>query len=454
MNHLHLREVAEKIVETAKRQGATTAEASVRQGWELSVKVRLGEVDLLQEAGSRAISLRVIRDNRVATISSSDFSEEGIQRAVDDAIELCELSEADEFVGPADPELLKLPSSHPNDLELFDPKTAALDAATAISWATRAEKAALDFDPRIKLSEGATCSRVSGLGVLVLSNGQCFETQGSYASINVTPVVEDEEGKKRRDHHWTFARYLDDLDDIEEVGCEAARKTLARLGARKLPTSSAPVIFHRDMARSLIGTVSGCISGGAIWRQSSYLASRLNSTIASELFTLIDDPFLLRAPGSRLFDGEGVPSRKATIVDQGKLQQFFLDSYAARRLGSTSTASASRSGASIGSGPSNLYLKAGTGSLEDLIKETKRGLLVTEMMGFGFNAITGDYSRGAAGFWIENGEIAYPVGELTVSSNLDTMLKNIDRVGADLKHTSSVASPSFRIAEMTIAGNG
>jgi PmbA protein len=442
--------LASRLVDRARALGADVAEATARSGWELSVKVRLGEPELVEEAGHRGVALRVIRGQRVAVTSTSDLSESGLERCVGDALSLAELSEPDPFAGPADPSELAKPP-YP-DLDLFDPETGLVTADVAVERATRAERAALDFDPRITLSEGATFSRTVGSSARVISTGFAGAQRGSYASLVVTPVAEDEGGKRRRGFHWSARRHLAELDDDAEVGREAARRTLAKLGARKVPTAEAPVVFDPDVARSLIGTFAGCILGGSIWRKSSYLAGREGSVVASPLVTLIDDPLIPRAPGSRPYDGEGLPSRQNVVVEAGVLRTYLLDSYSARKLERKSTGSASVSGGSIGASTTNFILSAGSMTREELIASTKRGLYVTEMMGFGFNAVTGDYSRGAAGFWIEDGKLTHPVSEVTVSSNLDTMLQGIDAIADDLDLKTSTAAPTFRVAKMTIAG--
>jgi PmbA protein len=276
--------------------------------------------------------------------------------------------------------------------------------------------------------------------------------RGSFASLSVVPVVEDEGGKKRRGHYWTGSRHFSGLESLERVGEEAARRTLRQLGARKVPTCQVPVVFDTDAARSLLSSFIGCALGGSIWRKSSYLAEREGSVVASPLVTIVDDPLIPRGPGSRAFDGEGLASRRNVVVEAGVLKMFLLDSYCGRKLDKPSTASAGRSGGGVGPGTSNLILQPGAHTPEEIIASTPRGLFVTEMMGFGFNAVTGDFSRGAAGFWIEDGKLAFPVSEITISSNLDTMLQNIDAVGSDLVLKTSTACPTLRISQMTIAG--
>jgi PmbA protein len=439
------------LVERARRGGADVAEVTGRRGWELSTKIRLGEPELVEEAGHKSVALRVLRQQRVAISSTSDLSPSGLERCVADALMLAELSEPDPWAGPADPALLSKPP-HP-ELALYDPEVETIDAEQGLRIATQAERAALSSDARLTLSEGATFSRTTSLSAMVLSGGFAAAMRGSYASLVVSPVVEDDGGKRRRGFYWTARRHLSELEQPDAVGQEAARRTLAKLGARKVPTCEAPIVFDPDVARSVIGTFAGCIVGGALWRKSSYLVDRSGTRVASDLVSLVDDPLIPRAPGSRPFDGEGLRSRRSVIVRNGILETFLLDCYSARKLGLEPTASAGRAGGSIGASTTNFILERGSESREAIISSTGRGLYVTELMGFGFNPITGDFSRGASGFWIEDGKLTFPVSEITISSNLDTMLKSIDAVGDDLDMKTSTCAPTFRIANMTIAGS-
>ena len=432
--------------------GGLVAECVLRSGAELSAKVRKGEPELVEEAGTRSAGLRVIKDRRVASTSTSDLTDAGIERFVSDAIELVGLSQEDPFAGPADPKLLCDPSRGPA-LDLYDPAGGAVDAARAIALATEGEAAAFAFDPRITNSEGATFGRTAGGSAIVLSSGFRATSKGSYQSLSVVPVAADEGGKNRRGYHWTARRHLAELDPPAEVGREAARRTLRKLGARTVPSTEVPVVFDPDAARSILGMLAGCVMGSAIWRKSSYLVGREGTRVASNLVTVVDDPLIPRAPGSRACDGEGLASRKNLVVEEGMLRMYLCDSYSARKLGRESTASASRGGgAGVGPSTSNFVLQPGTDSNEAIVKGTPRGLYVTEMMGFGFNAVTGDFSRGAAGFWIEGGELAYPVSELTISLNVDELWQRIDAVGSDLDLRTATAAPTIRVAKMTVAG--
>jgi PmbA protein len=447
----NLLDLADDLVSRARKRGADVAEAIARSGSELSVKVRLGEAELIEEAGHRAVGMRVMKGKRVALTSTSDLTAAGLERFLDDALELCELSQEDPFAGPADPDLLAR-SALP-DLDLYDPAGGSVGADEALARAKAAEKAALEADPRITNSEGATYARTAGGFGLVLSGGFRGGYVGSYQSLSVAPVAEDEGGKRRQGHYWTARRHLAELEDPAAVGREAARRTLAKLGARKVPSTEAPVIFDPDAARSLLGLLAGAIMGGSIWRKTSYLAGREGTAVASPLVTVVDDPLLARAPGSRPFDGEGLATRRNLVVEGGVLRTYLCDSYSGRKLGRPSTACASRGGSGgVGESTSNFILQPGSASPRDIIADTPRGLYVTNMMGFGYNPVTGDFSRGAAGFWVEDGKFAFPVGEVTISLNLDDLLKRIDALGSDLDLRTSIASPTFRVSSMVIAG--
>ncbi len=453
-----LLDLGERVVSGARKAGADVAEAVIGEGSHLSVKVRMREPELVEEAGSRSIGLRVMIGKQVAVSTTSDLSERGLARFIEDAVELARLSEADPFAGVPDSGLLSKPEQHV-ELDLHDVRIDAIDGAAALAHAKNAEAAAFDFDPRVTNSEGGNFGRASGARAIVTSGGFRGVSRGTYASLSVHPVVDDTTaeggggGKKRSGYYWTAKRHYAGLEPDRFVGEEAARRTLAKLGARKVETQECAVVFDPDVARSILGLIASCINGGAIWRQSSYLVDRIGTAVASELVTIIDDPLIPQGPGSRAYDGEGLLSRRNVVIEKGKLESYLLDTYSARKLGKESTASASRGGSGgVSPGTTNFILQPGTTSPGDIVKATQRGLYVTEMMGFGFNAVTGDFSRGAAGFWIENGEKTFPVSEVTVSLNLDQLLQRIDMVGSDLDLRSSVASPTFRVSSMTLAG--
>lgn len=444
--------LAADVVGSARKKGADVAEATARQGSHLSTKVRMHEPELVEEAGSRSVGVRVMIGQQVAVSYTSDLTKDGLSRLVEDALELARLSQPDPCAGPPDPSLLSKPEDHP-DLALFDPEMGALGAGDALARATEGEDAAFAYDERIVNSEGATFTRTAGAAVLVTSGGFRGGYQGSYASIVVRPVVNDEDGKKRSGFHWSARRHLPELDSPTAVGEEAARRTLRKIGARKVDTQECPVVFDPDAGRSILDLFSGCVMGGSVWRRSSYLLDREGTRVASELVDVVDDPLIPKAPGSRPFDGEGLPARRNVVVEKGELRTYLMDSYSARKLERESTGNASRgSSGGVGASTTNFILQPGGTTAEALLRDTKRGLYVTEMMGFGFNPVTGDFSRGASGFWIEDGELAFPVSEVTISLNLDELLQRIDAVADDLDLRTSTATPTFRVRRMTVAG--
>jgi PmbA protein len=443
---------AARAVELARSRGADVAEAVATRGAHLSASVRMGAPEHLEEAGSRGLGLRVMIGKRVALAHTNDASDEGLALLVDDAIELARLSEDDPYAGVPDPDTLFRGDGAP-DLQLVDPAVDALDGARAIEWALAAEGAARAFDPRIENSEGATFTRVSGARALVTSGGFEGISRGSFASVSAAPVAVDDGGKRRRGHYHSAARHLDDLADAESVGREAARRAIATLGAKKIASGEMPIVFDREAARSIIGLVASCVLGGAVYRRQSFLASRLGESVAAPGVTLVDEPLIPKGHGSRAFDGEGLRSRTNTVIRGGILETFLLDTYAGRRLDRETTASAAR-GASggVSASTTNLIMTPGEISRDELLADTGRGFYVTQMMGFGFNAVTGDFSRGASGFLIEHGKLGAPVSEVTISLNLAEILRRIDAVANDPDERASIITPTFRVSRMTVSG--
>ena len=442
-------EWAEEMLSYALAAGAQAAEILVRDASELEVKVRLGEPELVKDAGSRALGLRVLRDHRVAVAYTSDFAPAAMRQFARESVELCELAEPDP--------LADLPERHEmarevRDLDLWDETALSLDAAQALRLARQGEQAALQLDRRVTNSDGAVVGRVMGATAFASSAGFSGGYRGTSLSLVVAPVCDDADGKKRNGHYWTASRFASGLLDPELVGLEAARRTLAKLGSRKIATCQVPAVFAPEAARALLGQLAAVISGGAVWRKSSYLAAREGTAVASPLVTVVDDPLRRRAPGSRPFDGEGLAARPNVVVSEGVLRSFLCDVYSARKLGRRSTGSAGRG---VGGGPhvstSNFILLAGKTPPAEL-ERLPQGLYVTDLMGFGFNPVTGDWSQGANGFWIDNGSRVHPVSEVTISINFDDLWKSIDGVGDDLDTRGSVQSPSLRVSRITVAG--
>ncbi|MEO5768781.1 MAG: metallopeptidase TldD-related protein [Polyangia bacterium] len=441
---------AERMLSLTMAAGADAAEVLVRDGRELEVKVRLGEPELVKEAGSRGLGLRVLKDHRAAVTYTSDLSDVGLAKLARETVELVLLAEPEPLADL--PQASELAREIP-ELDLWDDAVLAFTVADSIARARRGEAAALKLDKRVTNSDGAVFGRTIGATAFASSAGFSGSYRGTNVSFAVEPICDDTGGKKRNGVYWTSSRFAAGLADAEEVGLEAARRTLAKLGSRKIPTCEVPVVFSPEAGRGLLGQFAGVMSGGAVWRRGTYLAEREGTPVASSLCEIVDDPLLPRGPGSRPFDGEGLPTRTNVLVRAGVLKTFLCDVFAARKLGRRSTGSAGRG---IGGGPhvttSNLILRPGRTPAREL-ERLPRGLYVTDLMGFGFNAVTGDYSQGAGGFWIENGERAFPISEITISANFDELWKSVDAVGDDLDTRSSVQVPTFRVSRMTVAGS-
>jgi PmbA protein len=454
-NALDLQSLATDVVARAVQAGATDAEAVVREGDEFSVNVRMGEVETLKESGSRGLGLRVFLGQRSASASTSDLTEAGIRQLVVGALALGKITEEDSFAGlPEKGEF----GSLKEDLHLFHEDVYSLPGTERIEWARRAEAAALAVDPRLINSDGSSFDAATGRMVLANSRGFVGGYRTSYAGVSVAPLAQDKDGTMQRDGWWSSARRLVDLESPESIGQEAARRTLRRLGARRVATQRVPIVFAPEVARSLIGSIFEAASGDAIWRSASFLAGKLGEEIAVSSLTIIDDNTMLLPTGmggfgTSPFDGEGLPSRRTVVVEKGILQTYLLNTYTARKLGLKSTHNASRGLAGTpGIGCGNLYLEPGKLTPKEILAGVPAGLYVTSLMGFGVNVVTGDYSRGATGLWIENGELTHAVEEVTIAGNLAEMLKNVTAIGNDLVFRGAVAAPTLRIDGMTIAG--
>jgi PmbA protein len=444
------------VVELAMKAGASDAEAVVRESDEFSVNVRMGQVETLKESGSRGLGLRVFLGKRSASTSTSDLTPEGIRQLVDGALALAKVTEEDPFSGL--PERGEF-GSLPGDLHLYHKDVYSLPAAERIEWARRAEAVALAADPRITNSDGGSFDAATGSKVLANSRGFVGSYRSSYAGVAAAPLAVDVDGSMQRDSWWSSARRLADLESPEAVGKEAARRTLRRLGARRVATQRVPLVFAPEVALSLVGAVFDAASGDAIWRSASFLAGKLGEQIAVANLTIVDDNTMLLPTGmggfgTSPFDGEGLPSQRTVVIGKGVLCNYLLNTYTARKLGMKSTHNASRGLAGTpGIGCGNLYIEPGTLTPEQIIAEVRAGLYVTGLMGFGVNVVTGDYSQGATGLWIENGQLTHAVEEVTIAGNLAEMLRNVTAIGSDLEFRGAVASPTLRIDGMMIAGS-
>jgi len=451
MSHpTHATEIVERLVEAARSAGAEAADAVASDSDGIEVGVRMGEPEKLVRARERRAGLRVFLGGATAIVSTGDLGSDALARTAADACALARVTAPDEHGGLPDRHDL---ATDTDDLELWDPESDRLDANAAFRLVERAEEAALATDPRITNSEGAEFT--GGGGRIAYASSLGFS--GSYASssfsLSVVPVATSD-GSMQRDSWWTADRWLDRLDSPEDVGREAARRAARRLGARPIPTGTYPVVFDPLTAASVVRHLAAAITGPALYRRSSFLLGKLDAQIASPIVHVLDDPRRMRGPASKPFDGEGVATRRTTIVENGVLRSYLLDSYSARRLGLRTTGHASRAiGDAPGAAPTNFTLEPGTAPPSEVIASVDRGLYVTELIGFGVNLVTGDYSRGAAGFWIERGEIAYPVEQVTIAGNLETMLTGIVAIGDDIDRRRALAAPTIRIDGLTIAGS-
>jgi PmbA protein len=457
-----LKQLASEVLAKALKAGATDAEAVVHEGDEFSALVRLGQVETLKESGSRAVGLRVFiasgNAQRTASTSSSDFSNESIARLVDGAVTLARITSEDPFAG--------LPEAHEfgkldGDLHLYFDDVNEMPPAERIEIARRTEAAAMAYDTRIQNSGGGDFDTATSHKIMMNSRGFVGEYRRSYCGFSASPIAQDEKGMQR--NYWfSNARTVTKLENPEEIGQEAARRTLKRLGARQVKTQKAPVIFSPEIARSIMGSIFEAANGDSIYRNASFFSGMLGEKVAGENITIVDDGTLIFRDengdgiggfGTRPFDGEGLPTRRTVLVERGILKNYVMNTYTARKLGMKSTGNASRGLAgNPGIGAGNFFLEAGTLTPEEIIGDVKNGLYVTETMGFGVNLVTGDYSQGASGMWIENGEIAYPVEEITIAGNLKDMYKNIVAIGNDLVFRGASAAPTIRVEGMMIAG--
>jgi PmbA protein len=445
-----LREVAQDLVRRAMAGGATAAEAVVREGDEFSTLVRLGQVETLKESGSRAVGVRVFFGQRAASTYSSDFSRAGLDRMLTSALALAKITSEDPFGGIPDASQLGQISGN---LDLYHEDVYSLPGADRIDYARRAEKAALDFDPRIKNSEGGSFDAATGHKVLANSHGFVGEYRRSYCSVAAIPIAQDDKGAMQRDYWFSVARNLGRLESAEKVGRVAAERTIRRLGARKAKTAQVPVIFDPMVAASILEHIFEGVNGDSVYRGASFLAGKLGQKIAGDNVTVIDDGTIPGGFGTSPFDGEGIPTRRTLVIENGMLKSYLLNTYTAKKLGLQTTANASRGLAGTpGIGPGNYFLQPGKRTPKEIIGDVKEGLYVTEFLGHGANLVTGDYSRGASGLWISGGELTYPVEEITVAGNLKEMFFNISEIGSDLEFRGSVASPTIRIDGLTVGG--
>ena len=445
-----LEPIASDLVSRALSAGATAADAMVHEGDQFSTSVRLGKIESLKEAASKVLGLRAFLGARSATAYSSDFSASSLARLVERTIAMARVTSEDPASGLPEADLL---GRYPGDLELFSPDVGRMTTEERIGWARRAEQAALDADPRIRNSEGAWFEASQGAKAYANSLGFVGSYQGSYCAVSVSPIAQNGTGGMQRDYWYSVARRASGLDPAEAVGRKAAGRALRKLGARKVSTCRVPVVFDPETAASLIAHVFDAVRGDTIYRSASFLTGKLGQRVAGENMTLVDDGLRPGGFGSRPFDDEGVPARVTPVITRGVLTNYLLNCYTARKLGLSTTGNASRSAASPPAvGPKNFYLETGSISPQEIIRSVPSGFYVTELIGSGVSVVTGDYSRGAAGLWIENGELSFPVEEVTIAGNLADMINHVSMVGSDLEFRGVIAAPTLLVEGLTVAG--
>ena len=441
---------ANDLLQKARRAGASGGDILVVEGDSFSAQVRLGDVEKISSARGKSLGLRLFFGERSAVTSTSDFTPESLERLLSDTCRLARIAEADPYAGL--PEGAVCAASFPA-LDLVDHEIGTVSIDEKIGLARTAEEAALTYDPRLKNSEGADFSNSYNEVLYVASNGFRGEYAGSSASLSVVPIAV-QNGRMQRDYWYSAKRKLNQLASAECVGKTAAKRALRRIGARKVATQQVPVVFEPEVAASLLGHLASALSGYALYKKASFLLDRLGDQIAASDVTIHDDPTLPSGLGSHPFDGEGLPAYKKVVVENGVLKSYLLDTYSGKKLGLPSTGNAVRgTGGPPSVGTSNFQMAPGPYTPEEIIASVRSGLYVTELIGFGVNLVTGDYSRGAVGVWIENGELAYPVEELTIAGNLKTLLRQIEMIGDDVDLTRAIAAPTLKIARMMVAGN-
>lgn len=432
--------IAQRLLEGCAARGATQAEVSCNEDSGLAVNVRMGEVETVEATRDRGIAVTVYFGQRKGSASTADMRDDSLEATVAQACAIATFTEADPASGLADAELM---ASTQREFDSWHPWE--LDAAHAIDIALACEQAGRDMDTRIANSDGASVNTSTSISVYANSHGFMGRERGTHHSIGCALIAGEGEDMQR-DSWYSLALAASDLESAQAIGRRAAQRTLARMQPRQLPTGRVPVLFAAEMARSLIGSYIGAVSGGALYRKASFLLDSVGTRVFPEWFGIEELPFLARGLRSASFDGEGVATRESPLVRDGVVQRYVLGSYSARKLGLVTTANAG--------GVHNLQVSANAGDLDSIVRGMGRGLLVTELMGQGINPITGDYSRGAAGFWVEDGCIAYPVDGITIAGNLKQMFEAIEAVGSDIDPRSHVRTGSILMGGMTVAGTG
>lgn len=444
------RNLASELVSALKKQGADAADVYIVSSDGFNTTIRLGNIEKLQQSTSKGLGLRVFKNGATASTFTTDFQNKTVQQLVKDTLEIVKVSNADKFNGLAPKEFL---GEFSGELMLFDESILKLTPEKKIAMVKEMEEAGRAFDKRITNSNGASWSNSVGQVTLANSDGFVGQYKTTIANMSVGLLAE-ENGVKQRDGWFSFNRFFNKLDTPKAVGEEAARRTIKRLGGKKVKSQAVPVVISPEVGRDFIDMIFGAASGGSIYRRSSYLVDKIGQEIVAPSITIVDDATIADGLASRPFDGEGVKSSAVTVIENGVLKTYVCDAYAARRLDAKVTGNAGRNYQSApGVTSTNLFLKNGKTDPKDIVKSVKNGLYLTEMFGSGVNSVTGDFSQGASGYWIENGEITFPVQEITIAGNVLKVLKNVQAIGNDLSFKlGSTASPTLLISEMTVGG--
>ncbi len=434
----YLSELAEQVLSLCRQQGASQAEVSLSEDSGLSVNVRMGEVETVERTQDRGVAVTVYFDQRKGTASTADIQLSSLKSTVEQACAIAQFTEKDTAAGLADADRM---AKVFHDLDLWHPY--AISADQAIELALQTEASGREFDRRISNSDGASMSHGDSVAVYANSHGFSGAERSTHFSLNCSLIAGANESMQR-DYWYSSALRYSDLESASSIGKQAAERTLRRLNPRTVDTGNYPVLFSAETARSLIGHFIGAVSGSSLYRRASFLLDSIDTRIFPDWFSLLEQPHTPRGFRSANFDAEGVATSEQYLIEQGVLKHYLLGSYSARKLGLQSSGNAG--------GIHNLNASANAGDLNALVRSMGRGLLVTELMGQGVNAITGDYSRGAAGFWVEGGEIQYPVDEITIAGTLKAMFQTIEAVGSDVDTRSHVQTGSILIGNMTVAG--
>lgn len=444
-----LKNISEYIIKEAKRLGADEVDVVLVSSTNSSIKVRLGKIEELKQSSPKGVGIRVIKKRRTALTSTSDFREDSLKKLVKQTVEMANITSADEYSGLPQKELLGIADI---SLNLCDTKIESISTDEKINMMMELEKIGMSQDPLIKNSEGAQWG--DSKTKYILANSKGFYGEEEYTSCSYSlSLVAEKDGVKQTDYWWTASRFLDKLEPIEDVAKEAARRTLRKIGSIKPKTKKVPVVFDPDVGADFLRIIASCVLGSSIYRKNSFLVDKLNEQISVGNLDIIDNGIMPEGLGSRKFDGEGLPSRKNIVVENGVLKTYLCDCYSARKLNHPPTGNASRGiGSEPSSSPTNFYMRNGNIPPKDIIASIKDGLYLTSVYWVGVNYVTGDYSRGAEGIWIKDGKLNHPVQGFTVASNMLDMMKSIEAIGNDLKFRSSINSPTFMIKEMMISG--